>query len=538
MRPTPCSSGRQGRIAKVDGSGIAIMSDSSIALKPVIDEPSKPMPPSKASASSDAPIENDLSCPRMSVNQNRMNRIWRSSTRAMTSSEVRGWSLIRGTLADGSWTAGPVALDSRAVSDLELLAVVQPAPGPHSQLRHGRLEPPAHRRQLVGDLDGRGGLDRALDDAARLELLHALGQEAVAEFRDRGSDLGEAHGATIQEDLHDRSRPAAPDQLNRLVIKRAAGGLLAHGHERTAPGFLRGLELPCFLDGSVGRHLAGDVDPGREGLERGVRDGLEDLLVVPARLARLLVEVHRRCAGLRHDSLEVAQQHRLVLVARVPLARQRDVVELEARRTRRARVQGQTRLGVEVVGDGERDPLERPDLQTPVAQLGTEPGVCAQHRGRARDHAEEVGELAARGQRATKDRHRALGRGEVVVDLESAHGCLHLLCLRTGVGASMPRYFTKGALLTLCKYIRPSRSEFVRPGDIVPIYAGNASADLKTRRNLARRRYGCAVVSATMQQKTPSRTAHMAIRSGRGPRRSSGERGGRRRSTSTRRSDE
>src|SRR3954451_6908075 len=257
---------------------MATMSDSSIALKPVIDEPSKPMPPSKASASSDAPIENDLSCPRMSVNQNRMNRIWRSSTRAMTSSEVRGWSLIRGTLADGSWTAGPVRVDGRASSDLELLAVVQPAPRPHPQLRHGRLEPPAHRRQLVGDLDGRAGLDRALDDAARLELLHALGQEAVAELRDRGSDLGEAHGAAIQEDLDDRSRPAAPDQLNRLVIEGAAGGLLAHGHERIAPDPLRGLELPCLLDGAVGGYLAGDVDPRREGLERRVGDGLEDLL--------------------------------------------------------------------------------------------------------------------------------------------------------------------------------------------------------------------------------------------------------------------
>jgi len=44
MRPTPCSSGRQGSTANVLASGIAIMSDSSIALKPVIDEPSKAIP--------------------------------------------------------------------------------------------------------------------------------------------------------------------------------------------------------------------------------------------------------------------------------------------------------------------------------------------------------------------------------------------------------------------------------------------------------------------------------------------------------------
>ena len=61
IRATPCSSGRQGSTAKVLGSGIAIMSDSSIALKPVIEDPSKPMPASNASSSSAALIENDFS---------------------------------------------------------------------------------------------------------------------------------------------------------------------------------------------------------------------------------------------------------------------------------------------------------------------------------------------------------------------------------------------------------------------------------------------------------------------------------------------
>jgi hypothetical protein len=54
---------------------MAIMSDSSIALKPVIDEPSKPIPPSKASSRSSELIENDFSWPRMSVNQSRMKRM-------------------------------------------------------------------------------------------------------------------------------------------------------------------------------------------------------------------------------------------------------------------------------------------------------------------------------------------------------------------------------------------------------------------------------------------------------------------------------
>src|SRR3954454_13198268 len=191
MRPVAFSSGRHGRIEKVEGSGIATMSDSSIALKPVIEEPSKPIPPSKASASSDAPMENDFSWPRMSVNQKRMKRIWRSSTRAWTSCAVRGWSLMRGTLADARWTIGPLGLDQRSAqtidsgSDRELLAVVQPAPRPHAQLGDGGLQPAAHRGQLVADPDRRSWVHRTLDDAARLEFLHALRQQAVAELGDR-----------------------------------------------------------------------------------------------------------------------------------------------------------------------------------------------------------------------------------------------------------------------------------------------------------------------------------------------------------------
>src|SRR5687768_9454360 len=64
---------------------MAIMSDSSIRLKPVIDEPSKPMPSSSAPGSSSRPTANDLSWPKMSVNQSRMNSTLCSSTCASTS---------------------------------------------------------------------------------------------------------------------------------------------------------------------------------------------------------------------------------------------------------------------------------------------------------------------------------------------------------------------------------------------------------------------------------------------------------------------
>ena len=73
MRATRRSLGRQGRMANVVGSGIAIMSDSSMRANPSIDEPSKPTPSSSASGSSSTVIATLFSEPRMSVNQRRMN---------------------------------------------------------------------------------------------------------------------------------------------------------------------------------------------------------------------------------------------------------------------------------------------------------------------------------------------------------------------------------------------------------------------------------------------------------------------------------
>jgi hypothetical protein len=69
IRPTFDSPERHGMTTKVAGSGIATMSDSSIALKPVIDEPSKPMPSSSAPSSSSGVIAKLFRCPSRSLNQ-------------------------------------------------------------------------------------------------------------------------------------------------------------------------------------------------------------------------------------------------------------------------------------------------------------------------------------------------------------------------------------------------------------------------------------------------------------------------------------
>src|SRR4051812_5324234 len=175
------------------------MSDSSIALKPVIEEPSKPMPASKAPSRSWELIENDFSCPRMSVNHRRMKRTPVSRTWARTSSVVVGCS-------SGAMKA----------------RTLQPAQRPRAQLAQGGGQLVAHVRQSVLDPRGRAVADLALDDAARLELLHPLGEQAVGEVRDGAADLREAHRATLEQHVDDRARPALADQLDRLVQIGAA----------------------------------------------------------------------------------------------------------------------------------------------------------------------------------------------------------------------------------------------------------------------------------------------------------------------------
>src|SRR5215217_621345 len=183
--PPPPSSGRHGSRRNVLGSGIAIMSDSSIALKPVIEEPSKPIPASKAPSRSCELIENDFSWPRMSVNQSRMKRTPVSRTWARTSSAVVGCSSVS-------------AIGARTL---------QPAQRPRAQLAQGGGQLAAHLRQPVLDPGGGPVADVALDDAAGLELLHPLGQQAVREVRHRSPDLREAHGAALEQHGDDRARP-------------------------------------------------------------------------------------------------------------------------------------------------------------------------------------------------------------------------------------------------------------------------------------------------------------------------------------------
>src|SRR5918992_2112577 len=212
IRATPLPSGRHGSTAKVLASGMAIMSDSSIALKPVIEEPSKPMPPSNASSSSSALMEKLLSWPRMSVNQKRMNLMSRSWTIALTSSAVCGCS----------WTAmrAPLPRSGAAYEAGKANELVQPGLRPGLQGAHGGLESAALVRE--GVLHPHGGLvdDAAFDDPLALELLEALGEQPVGQVRHQLADLGEAK-RPVHQHAEDGAGPALAHQLDGAVVERA-----------------------------------------------------------------------------------------------------------------------------------------------------------------------------------------------------------------------------------------------------------------------------------------------------------------------------
>ena len=107
-------------------------------------------------------------------------------------------------------------------------------------------------------------------------------------------------------------------------------------------------------------------------------------------------------------------------------------------------MQRQSRRRPVLLGDGERDPLQRRARERAALELGAEARVAAQSRGRAREHAEEVRQLTTGRERAAQHRQRPVRGGQVVVDLEPAHRCLHRI-----TAFALSRRFTFCLLLYL-----------------------------------------------------------------------------------------
>ena len=93
------------------------MSDSSIALKPVIDEPSKPIPSSSAPSISDGVTANDLRWPSRSVNQKRMCSMPSSRRRFNTARRAAGVDVARSLLLTIEVARPAAALLGLAISD-------------------------------------------------------------------------------------------------------------------------------------------------------------------------------------------------------------------------------------------------------------------------------------------------------------------------------------------------------------------------------------------------------------------------------------
>src|SRR5690349_22972040 len=98
-------------------------------------------------------------------------------------------------------------------------------------------------------------------------------------------------------------------------------------------------------------------------------DGLEDLLVAPAGLARLLVQVERRGLVGLDEHLDEPEERGLLLVARVELPRERDLVEAKAGVARGALEQLLCVVVALELRDTEADPLLGLEWQRPMAQL-------------------------------------------------------------------------------------------------------------------------------------------------------------------------
>ena len=158
------------------------------------------------------------------MNQSRMKRISRSATMALTSSGVCGRSAdMAGSLVHRGFRSfsrrGARASAVRAVLSAGRASA---APRPRARGPRARARGPSSVSSY-STRTGRPGRTVRTTTPARLELLHALGQQAVGQLGDRVGDLAEAQGRAVDEHADDRAGPAAADELDRLVVQRAAG---------------------------------------------------------------------------------------------------------------------------------------------------------------------------------------------------------------------------------------------------------------------------------------------------------------------------
>ena len=250
---------------------------------------------------------------------------------------------------------------------------------------------------------GRGHVARPLVDPAMDANLvtpacHDLLQRLRIELRGHRRHIERRGNAMLVQQLQHSPQP---DPAVVLAVRVHAGtGVL-----RVVDGSHLVIERDCHRDGGAARPRWRET--------RAVTDARpepSDLLVAPARLARLLVQVHRRAPASLQQLLEVAQQRGLALVARLEAARQLDLVEPQAGRPRQAGEHRDAGLRGVLLGHAQREPLDRDRVQAAVAQLRAEAGpVLRVVRLRREQHAGAVflGEVGRSDHRVLRQRRLA-----------------------------------------------------------------------------------------------------------------------------------
>jgi hypothetical protein len=86
-------------------------------------------------------------------------------------------------------------------------------------------------RQLILHAHRRLGHDDAIDDALGLEHSQALREHAIADVGNGDAEFREPH-PSVKQELDDRTRPTAADQLDGAVKSDAETRLEAHALDR------------------------------------------------------------------------------------------------------------------------------------------------------------------------------------------------------------------------------------------------------------------------------------------------------------------
>src|SRR6185312_12678471 len=146
-------------------------------------------------------------------------------------------------------------------------------------------------------------------------------------------------------------------------------------------------------------------------------DRLEDLLVGPADLARLLVEMEGRGTFGVERLLQVEQEGRLLRVGGAEGAGAGDLVEAEPGPTGRLGVLSDAVAVLAMLGDGQGDPLAGRLGENAATQLGAHARIGPEDGRSAGEDADELGDRAAGRLDGLDQRGALVRRRELIVDL-------------------------------------------------------------------------------------------------------------------------